>query len=227
MTTGVTTEDPSGARIRALRSLPAVAGIGYAVAWIVSELVGAPMPSVAASGSQVVTAYAGHDWSSMANFVLSEGITAIALAVVVLLVAQAARRAGARWAGLAVAGFGLAAAVVSWAELGLGTWLVFGPVASGQAASAGTLWGALWRTDGAKLMFLLAAMAIALAVLAGGSAVLPRWLAPLGVLLALSLVVSGLGFLLLSQELGDAVYVSGVLLVVVVTAAGVTMRSNP
>jgi len=40
-------------------SLSALAGIGYAAAWIISLSVGAPNPSVAASGSQVVAAFAG------------------------------------------------------------------------------------------------------------------------------------------------------------------------
>jgi hypothetical protein len=223
MTTGMTTGDRVGGRGQGLRRLPAVAGIAYSVTWIVSSMVGAPMPSVAASGRQVVAAYAGHDGSSMANFVLSEGITAIFLATVMLLVARSARRAGARRAGLAAAAFGCTAAAMSWAELGIATWIVYGPVASGNAASAGSLWGALNRTDGAK-MFVLAAMAVALAMLAARSPVLPRWLAPLGVLTALALAVSGLGWVLLYQPLADAVDVSAILLLAVVTATGVTLR---
>jgi hypothetical protein len=215
--------DAGGAWRGAVRSLPALAGIGFTVSWILSFVVGAPMPSVAASGGQVVAAFAGQDGSSMANFVLSEGIPPVFLAVVVLLVAGAARRAGARRAGLAAAGFGLAAAVMSWPELVMGSWLVFGPVASRQAATAGSLWSALNRVDGSK-MLVLAAMAVALAVLAASSAVLPRWLAPLGLLLAVSLVASGLGYLLLWQYLADAANVSGALLLIVVTATGVTLR---
>ena len=109
-----------------------------------------PMPSVAASGEQIVTAFAGHDWPTITNLVLSEGIPAVALAAVVLLVARAARRAGARRAGLAVAVFGVAAAAMSLAELAMAAWLQYGPVTSGHAATAATLWGALQRTDGVK-----------------------------------------------------------------------------
>jgi hypothetical protein len=64
----------------------ALAGIGYTVAWVVSQAVGAPNPSVAASGGQVVSAYAGRDWPTIANLVLSEGIAAVALAAVLLLI---------------------------------------------------------------------------------------------------------------------------------------------
>jgi hypothetical protein len=89
------------------------------VAWLLSLVVGAPMPSVAASGGQVVAAFAGHDWQVLVNLVLSEGVAAIALSVVVLMTARVARRAGARRAGLAAAVFGVTAAAVSLAELGM------------------------------------------------------------------------------------------------------------
>jgi hypothetical protein len=158
----------------------------------------------------------------MAMFVLAEGIAAAALAIVVLLVARAARRQGTPRAGLAAASFGLAAAVVSWAELAMGAWLIYGVVPSGRTETAGTLYHALMRIDGAK-MILLAAMAAALAVLSMTSAVLPRWLAPLGLLLAALLVASGLGYLLLAPGLAAVVYVAGTPLLVVVTATGVTM----
>jgi hypothetical protein len=144
---------------------------------------------------------------------------------VVLLVARAARRAGAGRAGLAVAVSGVAAAAVSWAELVMAAWLQFGPVASGHGAAAGTLYSAVWRIDGAKLL-VLAAMAVALAVLSLTSAVLPRWLAPLGLLLAVSLVIAGLGLVLLADGLSVAVFVSGILLLVVVTATGLTLRTS-
>ena len=209
-----------------MRTPVAVAGIGYTVSWVLSFVVGAPMPSVAASGDQIVTAFAGHDWPSIVSLVLQEGIPAVALAAVVLLVARAASRAGARRAGLAVAVFGVAAAAVSWAELVMAAWLQYGPVTSGHAATAGTLWSAIQRIDGVK-MFVLAAMAVAVAVLALTSAVLPRWLAALALLLAVALVLSGLGYVLLAAGLSDTVWVSGVLLLIVITATGVTLRSGP
>lgn len=225
MTQGTTTGDQAGTWSRAVRTPVAVAGIGYTVSWILSFVVCAPMPSVAASGDQVVAAFVGHAWPSIVSFVLQEGIPAVALAAVVLLVARAARRAGARRAGLAVAVFGVTAAAVSLAELVMAVWLQLGPVASGHAATAGTLWSAIQRTDGAK-MFVLAAMAIALAVLSMTSAVLPTWLALLAHPLAVTLVLSGLGYVLLAAGLSDMVFVSGVLLLVVVTATGVTLRTS-
>ena len=58
-------------------------------------------------------------------------------------------------------------------------------------------------------------------------AALPRWLAPVGFLLAASLAVSGLGYALLAQGLASAVYVSGILLLAFVTGMGVTLRVAP
>ena len=96
MTTQTTTSHPARTAHRTARSLPVVAGIGYSLAWIISLSVGAPNPSVAARGSQVVAAFAGHGGPAMAMFVLAEGVAAAALAVVVISAARAAGRCGAR-----------------------------------------------------------------------------------------------------------------------------------
>jgi hypothetical protein len=205
-------------------SLSALAGIGYAAAWIISQSVGAPNPSVAASGGQVVAALAGRSGPGLAMFALAEGAAAIALVAVMTAVARAARHGGQRRAGLAAAALGIAVAAVSWAELALGTWLISGLVPDRRTATAGAVYAAINRVDGAK-MFLLGAMALAIAQLARRSPILPRWLAPLGALLAAALVASGLGFLLLIPGLASAVYVSGVLLLIFVAATGIALRS--
>ena len=225
MTTQAMTKPPARAVRRRFMSLPAAAGIGYSVAWIISLSAGAPNPSVAAPGAQVVAAFAGHGGPAMTMFALAEGAAAAALAIVVLSVARAARRCGARLAGLAVAGFGIAAAVVSWIELGLGAWLIGGLVPGRRAGTAGAVYHAITRIDGAK-MFLLAAMAVAVSAVALKTVSLPRRLAPLGFLLAASLAVSGLGYILLAPGLASAVYVSGILLLVFVSATGITLRSR-
>ena len=212
---------------RALLRVPVLAGVGYAVAWIVSQSVGAPNPSIAASGTQLVSSFAGHSGQNMAMFVLAEGVAAVFLAVVVIAVTRptlrqgSVRLPGARTAAQLGVGFGLAAAVMSWVELGVGTWLIFTLVPEGRAGTAGAAWHALNRVDGAK-MFVLAVMAAALSVLAMKTPPLPRWLAPLGFLLAVALVVSGLGYVLLAPGLATSVWVSGALLVAFVASFGVT-----
>jgi len=203
--------------------LAALAGAGYTAAWITSLSLGAPNPAVAASGRQVVTAFAGHSGPALAQFALNEGVAAVALAVVVLSVARAASRAGRARAGLAAAAAGLAAAGISWAQLAMGTWLFGALVPDRRAVSAGTVYHAITRMDGAK-MLLLAAMALAIAELARRPGILPTWLAALGAVLAAALVISGLGYLLLVAGLSSAVYVSGILLLIFVSATGISLH---
>ena len=214
------------ARSRGALSPPALAGVGYSVAWIVSQLTGAPNPSIAAPGTQLVTSFAGHGGSTLAMFVLAEGVAAIALILVVVFVARAARQPGtrqaARRAAMAAAGFGIAAAVISLIELGLGVWLFGTLLPQRRTATFGTAFHALNRLDGGK-MFVLAAMAVALSAVAISAPILPRWLAPFGFLLGAALVVSGLGWVLLAPGLANAVNVSAPLLLAFVTATGVTL----
>jgi hypothetical protein len=91
---------------------------------------------VAASGSQVVAAFAARGGPALAQFALNEGVAAIALIAVVTLVAGAARRRGQPRAGPAAAAFGVAVAGISWAQLALGTWLFSGSVAAALHSSA-------------------------------------------------------------------------------------------
>ena len=213
-------------RRAALLSAPALAGVAYSVAWIASQLTGAPSPSIAAPGTQLVASFAGHGGSMLAMFVLAEGVAAIALIVVLVFVARATRQPGtrqaARRAAMTAAGFGIASAVVSLVELGLGIWLYGTLLPQRRTATFATVYHALNRVDGGK-MFLLAAMAVALSAVAISAPALPRWLAPLGFLLGAALVVSGLGWVLLAPGLASSVFVSGVLLLVFVTATGVTL----
>jgi hypothetical protein len=226
MTIRTPAERATRAGHRAVLSAPALAGAGYSAAWIASLSIGAPIPSVAAPGTRVTASFAGHGGSVMAMFVLAEGVAAIALTLVVVLVARAARQPGTRQAtrlaGMTAAGFGIASAVASLAELGLGAWLVGTLVPQRRTATVGAVYHALMRLDGAK-MFLLAVMAIALSVVAISAAILPRWLTPIGFLLGASLVVSGLGYALLAPGLANSVWVSGILLLAFVTATGVTL----
>jgi hypothetical protein len=119
------------------------------------------------------------------------------------------------------AGFAIAASAVSWIELALGIWLISALVPQRRSATAGTVYHALMRVDGAK-MFLLAVMAASLSALALTAPLLPRWLAVIGFVTAAGLAVSGLGYVLLAPGLGNAVNVSGILLLVFVPCTGVT-----
>jgi hypothetical protein len=143
----------------------------------------------------------------------------------VMSVARAARRGGHARAGGAASAFGIVVAGLSLTQLALGAWLFGEVVPERRAATAGTLYDAITRLDGPK-MFLLAATALAIAQLASRPRILPAWLAPLGFVLAAALVASGVGYLLLAPGLSSAVYVSGTLLLIFVSATGISARNS-
>jgi hypothetical protein len=199
------------ARRGGLLAVPAVAGIAYTASWIAGLSIGAPSPGLNASGAEIVTAFAGHESVTAANFILTEGLPAAGLAVISFYLARAARRsAAATAAGIA----GLLAAAISLTQCLLGLALA----GSARPGTAHLLYEAVNRLDGVK-MFALAALALA----GVASRLLPRWLAYVGVALAVSIVGSGIAYLLLIQGLAVLAYVSGVLLLLFVTATGVVL----
>jgi hypothetical protein len=210
-----------GGRTRLLTA-PAVAGVAYLVAWVTGLAVWPTNLDVAASGSRVVAAYTGHRGAAMAQSLLVHGVAALALAVVVLALGQAARHRDAGPLARAAVVAGIGAAVVSLLQCALGLLLAGWAVPDGDSGRAGSLFAAINRLDGVK-MLALAAMAASGAVLVRRTRLLPSWLGYLGALLAVALVVSGVGYLLLSSALAAAAFVSGPLLVVWVTATGISL----
>ncbi len=71
------------------------AGIAYAAAWVTGLAVWPSNLDVAASDARVVSAYSGHEGVAVTQYLLVEGLAAIALAVVVIALGRAARRRGA------------------------------------------------------------------------------------------------------------------------------------
>ena len=72
------------------RTIPAAAGIIYALAWANGLLIAPASLRVTASGTEVVSAYAGHRAPAIAQAVLTEGVAGLALAVVVVALSRAA-----------------------------------------------------------------------------------------------------------------------------------------
>ncbi|MDN3355061.1 hypothetical protein [Actinomadura sp. DC4] len=189
----------------------AITGILYTLSWIAGLSVGAPGVAVNASGAEVVTAFEGHRSVVVVQFLCTEGLPAAGLVIIALVLARAARGPGV---AAVVRTAGVVAATVSLVQCGLGIVLA-GATASGTAH---VLYDAVNRLDGVK-MFALAVLAVAAAV----SGVLPRWLRYAAAALAVAIVVSGVGYLLLVPGLAAVAYVSGVLLLVFVTATGIVL----
>jgi hypothetical protein len=205
-----------------LLTVPAVAGVAYLVAWVTGLAVWPSNLDVAASGSQVIAAYTGHRGVAMTQSLLVHGVAAVALAIVVLALGQATRRrdAGPLTQTTVVAGVG--AAAVSLLQCALGLLLAGSAVPDGDTGRAGSLFAAINRLDGLK-MLALAVMAASGAALVRRTHLLPGWLGYLGALLAVALVVSGIGYLLLSSTLAPSAYVAGLLLLAWVTSAGISL----
>jgi hypothetical protein len=205
-----------------LLTAPAMAGVAYLLAWVTGLAVWPSNLVVGASRSQVVAAYTGHRGVAMLQSLLVHGVAAVALAVVVLALGRAARGRDAGPLAPATVVAGVGAAVVSLLQCTLGLLLAGSAVPDGDSGRAGHLFAAINRLDGVK-MLALAAMATSGAALVRRMRLLPGWLAYLGALLAVTLVVSGIGYLLLSSTLAPSAYVAGLLLLAWVTAAGISL----
>jgi hypothetical protein len=187
--------------------LPAVAGAAYVAAWVTGLAVWPSNVDVSSTGREVLAAYSGHQAAAQVQYALVEGVAALALAVVVLCLGDAARRRGSAGLGAALTFAGLCAAVISLTQCVLGQHLAASVVPSSDADGAGSLLHLIDRLDGVK-MILLAAMALVAAVLVREVRLLPHWLGWTAVLLALALITSGVGYLLLNSALAAAAYAS-------------------
>jgi hypothetical protein len=222
--TGTTATAPNmsvGGRGRSLITAPAVAGIAYTTAWVLGLAVWPSNLDVAATNVKVLATYSAHQAAAMTQYLLVEGLAAIALAVVVTALGRAARRRQADRLGLAAVVAGLSASALSLAQCALGLLLAGSVAPDGETDRAGRLFDLINRMDGVK-MFALAAMAVAGVGLAR-RAVLPRWLGYTAAFLTVALIASGAGYLLLNTTLAQAAFVSLPLLLVWVTGAGVAL----
>ena len=206
---------PAQGRRRRAGMAVAVIGVAYTISWIAGLAVNAPSPKLGASGTEIVSQLTGHAASEVANFVLTEGLPAVGLAVVSVALARAIRGSGAARAGLIALVTGTIAATISLVQCLLGVALA-GASAPG---SAHLLWELVDRLDGIK-MFMLAILALAAAV----TTVLPRWMRYVSGALAISIAGSGLAYLFLLNSLASLAYVAGVLLLVFIPGAAFTLR---
>jgi hypothetical protein len=211
---------------RPLITAPRVAGITYTAAWVAGLAIWPSNLNVDASGAQVVAAYAGHQGIAMVQYLLVEGVAALALAGVTPALYPAASRRGARRLGRVTLVAGLAAGILSLIQCVLGQLLAGWAAPGSNAGAAGLLFALISRMDGVK-MLVLAVMAVAGVGLVRRAGILPRWLGYTGIALAVALVTSGLGYLLLNPTLAQAAVVSLPLLLLWVTGASLTVTRAP
>ncbi len=214
--------------------LVALTGLVYAAAWVTGLLIGPPAVPVTALGTEVVSSYTGHQGAAIAQVLLTEGVAGLALAVLVLALGQAAWRYQAQRLASVIEITGLGAAGLSFIQCALGLLLARWAVPAGDSSRAGVLFELASRADGAK-MLLLAVVAVATIILARRpplipaaltfrtAAVFPAWTGWPSGALAVALLVSGAGYLLLIPALAAAAYLSLPLLLIWVTGAGLLL----
>jgi hypothetical protein len=142
----------------------ALAGLVYVAAWIVGLAIWPSNAAITDSTREVVTLYGAHRSVGVAQFLLVEGVAAIALAFVLLAVARTAGQAGAVSRSRFILGAGLTACLVSLAECVLGVVLTTSLASTPHVHRAGEVFDAINRLDGVKMLVLattITAVAIA------------------------------------------------------------------
>ncbi|BCJ27594.1 hypothetical protein [Actinocatenispora sera] len=200
---------------RSLGTVPALAGIGFALSWVAGLSVSPVSTDPHATGTQVIADLSGHTVAQTAQYLLTEGLPAIGIAIVAVAVA---RRARSR-TGRALAGTGLVAALLSLVMCGLGLHLTLWDAPRGNTATAGLLFDTISRVDGVKMALLGVMAAIGVALAGRG---LPRWVAWLGAAVAVSMTVCAVGYAFLLPLPAQAAIVALPLLIIWTTATGIT-----
>ncbi|MFF1876331.1 hypothetical protein [Leifsonia sp. NPDC058230] len=194
---------------------PAIAGFAYVVTWAVGLSVFPVNLALDAPASEIVDAYAKQSALGTLQFVLVEGLAGILLAFVLALLATTQQARGYALSRSALVSAAVAV-MISLTQCALGLSMI---AASQQhtAHTAFDLYGAVNRLDGVK-MLALAFLAASLA--RHGSGALPLILRVCSVALALTLLGSGVSYLLLWNALAWTVYVSGPVLLLWVAGLG-------
>lgn len=209
-----------GGRSRPGPRLLGVAALSYSAAWLVALAVAPSGATVSATGRGVLAALEGHLAASTVQYLAAEVVAGLALVVTLLGVASRSRARGRSTARVLAVG-AVAAGALSVVQGALGVWLTTGIAPAGDDELAATVFRVITRADGLK-MLVLAVLATAGVVL-GRRGALPRPLTWLAGLLAVTLAVSGVGYLLLADGPARAAYLSLPVLLVWVTGSGLAV----
>ncbi|GAB3614284.1 hypothetical protein [Humibacter ginsengisoli] len=200
-----------------------IAGLGFSLSWIIGLCVFADSTTVVSTGAEVIASYRGQALAALAQFLFTEGLPPIAILVVVRALCRSMRTSGHSRLARATWIMAPAACIISFAQFVLGVTLVIGAVPSNDAAASAGLSDAVTRLDGVKMLF-FGGMAVATVVyLIIAQRVRPIWLSVTSALLAVAIVISGLGYLFALTPLAAAAYASLPLLLVWMTGWGVLL----
>jgi hypothetical protein len=205
---------------------PAVAALSFAAAWATGLVIGPASLDVTAPDAAVLRAYAESQGAAIAQVVLTQGVAAAALAVVVLALGQAARGRDARRIARRIEVAGLAAVVLSLVQGAHGIRLAGWVAPEGDSARVGRVFEFINRIDGVK-MLLLAIVAVSGMALARQAGLLPRRADFARVVLAAALTGGGVGYLLPNPALAWMALLALPLLLIWVAGMGVWLSVDP
>ncbi|MER5500273.1 MULTISPECIES: hypothetical protein [unclassified Streptomyces] len=197
------------------------AGYVHAAAWILGLAAAwGAAPEVGDTHAEITTMYADRPVQTLVQALFVHGVAAVGLLVVGSGLVDRARRTGntaAGWAGWA----GRAAGALAGVQLVLEVIAISGadPASPGRT---GALFEAVQRTDGVK-MLVLAALAAATCAASRHSTLLRRGEVVIGWALAVTITVSGIGYLLLSTALTPVAFISLPLLLIWIAALGAAL----
>ncbi|MEV5200641.1 hypothetical protein [Streptomyces sp. NPDC053720] len=201
------------------------AGYSHAAAWILG-LVAAwgATPEVGDTHAEIASAYDDRPIQAATQALLVHGVAAVGLVVIGSGLLVRSRRTGSAAAGFA-GWAGRVAGVLALVQLVLELIAVPGadPASPGRT---GALFEAVQRADGVK-MLVLAVLAAAVCTASRHGTLLRRREVVIGWGLAVTITLSGIGYLLLSSALTPAAYLSLPLLLIWIAALGSALGRRP
>lgn len=211
---------------RILRPLLVVAGVGFAASWVAGLSVFSSSTQVRSSGTEIQHAYSGHVGVVALQYLLTEGLPAVCLALVTLALGRAIRpTASATRMVTTIAG--LTAAGVSLVQLALGLWLSLNLVDHGEASTVGDVYRAINRLDGVKMLLLAVLAVTVIRAIRRHDLDLPNWLSFIAAALAVTITLSAIGYLSLNNTLATAAWLSLPCLIVFITGAALALHRRP
>ena len=208
---------------RWFKSLPALAGIGYGVAWLAGLAAWPSNLSIEASKREIVSLYAQHMGQAAAQYLVVEGLAGVLLGIVLFYSIRRVSRCDPTWTSRVAVAAGVVVAISLLQSL-LGLFLV-SSASKGHLSRSGDIYQLINRLDGVKQL-LLGACVVMLGVLLRTTSNYPKTLMRTTVIVGIAVVPSGLAYLLLWNALAGTTFVSLPLLIFWVAGTGIWLGAE-
>jgi hypothetical protein len=175
-----------------MKKLAITAGVAYILAWIVGLAVASSGPKPDDPATKVAAYFAQHEHKAMFGHLLVDGVTALALVGIGVVILRFLRQSDGQMAKLGLYS-ALAAAATSLVQFVLGVTFTYDAAHNGNPKTVRDLFVALNNADTVKIIF-LAGMITAVSIAARRTGVLPRLFAIYGFVTAPLLAISGFAF---------------------------------